>query len=465
MEISIEKIEKKELIVSKPGWWYRLFTSYIGCYQNDLYYRKTYWVNTQNIPQNSSLMVVANHQNCMNDALAVVVALKNSRKEKKVRAVTRADAFNNPTAGKFLRWLGLLPAFRMDREGVDSLSSNNDTFTETENELLDDGTIVIFPEGLHQDKRWLGKFTYGYLRMAFQAAEKANFEKEILVLPSCNHYSDYSAVQEDVVVKFGTPVSLVPFYEMYKTKPRTAQRQVNELIWQQVSGLMLNITDLENYESINFIRETYGVKYAEDNGFNPNKLPQKLSADKQLFAELEKAKTENSDLVQSIYYDTAVLNEEITRLKIKDANFEKRDSLLKIFAEGLCLALFLPIYLFSIISNIFFIYPPKIILSKVEDKMFFAQIRLIFNALVSVPLTIIFGYIAMWYLTKSVIISVVFLASIPFLFIFAHNYEKSCKYWFSQIRFHKLLKKGKLNDLILLRTYIHQQLDKILKRQ
>ena len=76
----------------------------------------------------------------------------------------------------------------------------------------------------------------------------------------------------------GEPVSLMPYYELYKMKPRTTMREVNHRVRDEVAGLMLNITDLENYEAIDYLRGSYGVKFAKERGLRPGVLPEKSVA-------------------------------------------------------------------------------------------------------------------------------------------------------------------------------------------
>ena len=135
---------------------------------------------------------------------------------------------------------------------------------------------------MHQDRHFLGRFYLSYTRLAFCAAERSGFEKEIFILPSANHYSDYYHIQEDVMQVYGTPISLKPYYELYKEQAREAQMQVNDIVRAQVDSLMLNIEDKENYEAIYFLLNTYGRKFARDQKVDPCKLPEKLKSDQKL---------------------------------------------------------------------------------------------------------------------------------------------------------------------------------------
>jgi hypothetical protein len=415
------------------------------------------------MPDGAPLMVVSDHQNSLNDALALVLAI-NARGGRKIRAIARADAFEFPVFGTIFRGIGIMPAFRLMYQGISSLSNNADTFLKTYHELLNNGTIIIYPEAGHQEKRWLGKFSYGYLRIAFEAAEQSNFEKEIFVMPSCNHYSDYINIREDILIKFGEPVSLKPYYEAYKEKHRTIQREVNEIVRNRVAELMLNITDVDNYDAIDFLRNTYGIKYAKNNGFNPGKLPEKLLSDKQFVERLNTLKKSGQDNeIQQIYDDAVLLNNGIKELKILDKSFERKPSPARTVFSICLFAILFPLYLFAFISTILVTYPPKLINRKIKDIMLHGTISLILSVLVTIPLLNVILFFSVWSITDSILITLAYMVCLPFLFIFVITYDKAWNRLKSRMRFCKLGKTAKLTELAGVRTRLHETLDKLLK--
>lgn len=445
---------------SKRGSGFRLFSAYIRFFHNIVYYKKIYALNRENIPEQGPLMIVSDHQNCLSDALGVVVSM-NRRKSRKLRILSRGDIFK-PLVSKPLRWLGIMPSYRLLYDGEENLSNNSMTFDEVENELLSDGTIVIYPEAGHQDKHWLGQFSLAYLRILFETARKADFKKEFFILPSCNHYSDYFGVQEEILIKYGTPISIAPFYELYKTKPRTAQRQVNALVRQQVSDLMLNITDLDNYEAIDYLRNSYGVGYACKNGYTPTDLSQKLLADKQLYSELERIRQEHPESIQTIYNETRELEKETKRLKLNDCDFDRKPSVAKLWGEGLLFLLFSPLFLITYIAHLFVICFPKSFFRKFTDVMFWSTVNFGASVLITIPITYITLFILIWCLSKSILYGILCVLCMPFLAIFAWRYKKSFDKWLAKQRYHHLLKQNKLNKLADLRKHIFDSLDNLL---
>lgn len=446
----------------KVGLGYKMFKSYVGFFTMHFYYRRVYILNTENIPTDCPLLVVANHQNSLNDAFGLLFSLKK-RAARKIRAITRASIFANPVASRILEWVGLFPAFRLDYDGIDSLMNNANTFDETAEELLKNGTVIIYPEGRHQGKRWLGKFSHGYLKMLFQAAEKSDFERELFIMPSCNHYSSYFGLRKDMLIKFGTPISLKPYYELYQTKPRTAQRMVNEKVREQVSNLMLNIEDEENYDAIDYLRNTYGVKYAETKGYNPTFLPEKLLADKAFYKELESAKDDQPEAVQTIYDETHSFISKIKQLKIESINFDRKDSWLKILLQAIILVLLFPVCVLGYIIDSLIIIPARVLSRNVQDPMLKNAVQLILTLTITLPLSFIVGFFLAWKFLGSAIIGLVFALSIPLWGLFDYYYTLGVRQLLIEIRYKFLLKKHKLTNILTLKESIYEKLDNLFK--
>ena len=143
------------------------FRAYIQYVNSGLYFRKEHVLGLENVPANGTpVIVVSNHQNCLNDPLCVSLKLTDRR----INFLARANVFKNPVFNKALRAMGLLPAYRMGYDGLSSVRRNQETFEDAEKALKDGETLMLYPEGGHQDKRWLGTFKLGYLRIAFAAA-------------------------------------------------------------------------------------------------------------------------------------------------------------------------------------------------------------------------------------------------------------------------------------------------------
>lgn len=439
----------------------KAFRAYLQYVNSGLYFRKEHILGLENVPTNGTpVVVVSNHQNCLNDPLCVCLQLTDRR----MNFIARANVFKNPIFNKALRAMGLLPAYRMSHEGLGAVCKNQETFDDAGAALNDGETLMLFPEADHQNKRWLGTFKLGYLRIAFAAAEKNNFEQDIMILPSCNHYSNYFHARTDMLIRFGTPISLKPYYERYQQAPRETMVEINKIVRAQIQSMMLHIDDIENYEQIDFLRDNgYGKEYAKKHGYKFNYLPSRLLSDQHLVDDLKKAKQENPELMADIYKDTATFIKGLKELNIRDWLFQKNPGIGAVVLRGLGLVATLPLFLVSIIPTALLFLIPKIFLKAlIKDKMFFSSFNVAVSAFVSIPICLLIPVILLW-IYLGFWWALGYFVTFPIMFILAWNYMRIFMKFIGTCNFTARKNRAKVKELRKLRRSIFKRLDAIIK--
>ena len=443
------------------SWFLKAFRAYLQYVNSGLYFRKEHILGLENVPDNGTpVVVVSNHQNCLNDPLCVCLQLTDRR----MNFIARANVFKNPIFNKALRAMGLLPAYRMSHEGLGAVSKNQETFDDAGAALNDGETLMLFPEADHQDKRWLGTFKLGYLRIAFAAAEKNDFKQDIMILPSCNHYSNYFHARTDMLIRFGKPISLQPYYERYKEAPRETMVEINKIVRAAIQEMMLHISDIEHYDQIDFLRDNgYGKEYAKKHGYKFNYLPSRLLSDQRLVNELEKAGKEQPEVMEDIYKDTATFMQGLKELNIRDWLFQKNPGIGAAALRGLGLLVLLPFFLVSIVPTALLFIIPKIFLkAMIKDKMFFSSFNVAVSAFVSIPICLIIPVILLW-VFLGFWWALGYFVAFPIMFIIAWNYMRIFMKFVGTCNFAARRNRAKVKELRKLRKSIFKRLNGIIK--
>lgn len=436
----------------------KAFRAYLQYVNSWLYFRKEHIIGIENVPADGTpVVVVSNHQNCLNDPLCVCLTLTDRR----MNFIARANVFKVPLFNRALRAMGLLPAYRMGYEGYAAVNKNRKTMDDAGNALRDGETLMMFPEAGHQDKRWLGVFKLGYLRIAFEAAEKLNFEKDVMILPSCNHYSNYFHARTDMVVKFDKPISLKPFYDDYREAPRETMVRVNELVRSRIQELMLHIEDLEHYDQIDFLRDNgYGRRYAIRHGFKYNYLPSRLLSDQKLVNALQEATEQHPEAMEEIYRDTARYMEGLDELNIRDWLFRHNPGVESVLLRGVGLLLLLPLFILSIIPTALLFIVPKIFLAKmIKDRMFISSFNIGVSVFVTIPLCLFVPVVLLWVFV-GFWWALGYFVAFPLMFVLAWNYMRMFRKFVGTLRFIRA--RAKVKELRKLRKSIFERLDDML---
>lgn len=443
----------------KRGFAADMFRRYLSFVNHPIYFRHFYGVNRERMPEDGApTVLVSNHQNCLIDPLALVFLLS----DRKPRFLARASVFQNPILNKVIRGLGALPTYRARVDGIKGVAKNKGTLEEVAKALSHGETVVLYPEGQHQNKRWLGAFSQAYLKMAFGAAEEANFEREVYVMPTANHYSHYRLPREDAMILFGEPIALSPYYEEYKEHPREVMSRVNELVRGQIETMMLNVEDLDHYKEIDFLRTgSFGRKWAADRGLKADYLPEKLEADKALVGALKRASEANPEEMNELFGRVKKVSNKIKKLGIREWLFEEQRGVGGLLLRVVAMIVGLPLFATAIaITWPVFLLPLLVNNLFVKDRQFRGSINLAVTLLVTYPLCGLVPVVVMlcggaWLKAAA------YLVAFPLLLIFASNYLRWGKKVLGYARF-VLAKPKDIKALAKERVRLYVELRKAL---
>ncbi len=415
----------EKVLALKPrnrGWITKTVQTYMSFVNNAVYFRHIYTPGRERMPKDGNpTVLVSNHQNCLIDPLSLAFILS----DRKPRFLARASVFKNPLFGKILTIFGLLPTYRARVDGLRGVTKNKGTLEKVAESLSHGETVILYPEGQHQNKRWLGDFSQAYLKMAFGAAEEADFKREVYVMPTANHYAHYRLPMEDMMILFGEPIALSPYYEEYKEHPREVMAKVNELVREQILDMMLHVSDLDHYKEIDFLRESsFGREWAREHNLNPDYLPEKLTADKLLVEKLQEATESNPERMEDLYKEVKTLRKFIKKQHIREWLFERPRSIGGLIGRVALMLLGLPIFGAAIAATWFVFLAPLVVNSKfIKDRQFKGSINLAITLLITYPLCGLLPVIVM--LCKGMILAGLgYLVIFPLFIIYASHYMR-----------------------------------------
>ena len=266
-----------------------------------------------------------------------------------------------------------------------------------------------------------------------------------------------------MLIKFGKPISLKPYYERYKEEPRATMMEINKIVHDEIKEMMLHVDDVEHYDQIDWLRENeYGKKYAREHGFKKNYLPSRLLSDQKLVNALQKASQEHPEEMEGVYKDVSTLMAGIKELNIRDWLFRHNPGLEAVLLRGLGLLLLLPLFIVSIIPTALLFIVPEIFLKKmIKDQMFVSTFRVAVSALVTIPICLFVPVILLW-VFAGFWWALGYFVAFPFMFLLAWNYMRLFMKFLGTCNFRLRKNRKKIKELRKLRTSIFKRLDDML---
>jgi len=239
--------------------WY-LFVKYYMRLGFAFYFKKLLITGVQHIPRDKAILFVSNHQNALIDPLLI-----GAITPRELHFLTRADLFGKPLVRALLSTVNMLPIYRI-RDGLTSLSKNEEVFKKCHRIFHKGGTVLIFPEGNHNIKRRLRNLSKGFTRIIFSSLE-IDPEHEIVVVPIGINYSNAKKFGSSVHIIFGPPI---PVDDQHKTSVSNgASSSLKDEISDAMKKLITHVDDAEQHDKIT-------ASFREEEFLHPHTVNKKL---------------------------------------------------------------------------------------------------------------------------------------------------------------------------------------------
>lgn len=196
-----------------------------------------------NIPKGKPVIYAPNHQNALMDAMAFV-----DTAPEQVVFLARADIFKNKIIAKILRFLKIMPVYRI-RDGKESLDKNEEIFNTAIRILEGNKHLCLFPEAQHVGMKSMLSHKKAIPRIAFMAGKRTNYQLDIQVVPVGIYYSHYWKFRRTIVINYGKPIPVRDYYPIIeKEGEQKATIALRNKIYEELKKLIVHVEDKENYK-------------------------------------------------------------------------------------------------------------------------------------------------------------------------------------------------------------------------
>ena len=355
--------------IDQPSWKYDLLMVYLRMAHNIVYYRKFRVDNPENIPaKGTPTLVIANHQNGMMDAMAILHTLYKHDRRQPV-FIARGDIFKKDGVAKALKFLKILPVFRHRDGGRSDIEKDLAIFNQAAEILQKGRSLVIFPEAGHQAGHFMSSFKKGFSRIAFTAEETNDFKLNLQILPLNIHYSNYFESREDLTVTCGKPFTFEEFFEMYKETPNPAYLALNEKSRARVKEMTPDIDIPEYYKEIDELTHIMREPVLEHKGVDAKVLSNQKKADMDTIAAVHKLRDEQPDRFTTLMKNIQQYLDLLKKTGLNSWAVNRKVSGFKMVIHLLCSILLLPIFLFGYLNNLLPSWLAKHFAHKIKDPM------------------------------------------------------------------------------------------------
>ncbi|PKP51346.1 MAG: hypothetical protein CVT92_12940 [Bacteroidetes bacterium HGW-Bacteroidetes-1] len=363
--------------MTKPSILYRILKCYVDVAFR-FFYHKIKIFNAGTVPINGPVIFAINHQNAFMDAIVIATATKRNP-----WFLTRASIFQSSTARFWLKQLQMLPVYRF-RDGHANMKKNDEAIETCKQILLQNETLLIFPEGNH-DRHWaLRPLQKGIARIAFATESATDFQSGLHIVPIGLQYENHLSSWSHLLIHFGTPIPILNYKSLYENNPAKATLKLLDDLRLAMSNLIINIGQSEHHDLL---------KQA-----------------------IQSRPHREKDLILRLRGDQLYLNQIGDKLPPKLIPTQFKKKLIACF-------LLLPLFLIAFIPHLPLFYATKLLIKKtVKDDHWTSSIK--FGGMIALaPIIYPIEVILLWLLTNSWYWIGAFIILIPLSALFSMHYR------------------------------------------
>ncbi len=393
-------------------WFFRGYVSFAWW----LFHRKIMVVGRENIPRNKPVIYAPNHPNALNDDLAIVCSVRHQ-----VVWLGRADLFNSALARPFLKFLKIIPVYRI-RDGKENLSRNEQTFATAVELLKKNQAIGLYPEAAHSENRRMLPHKKGIPRIVSQAGKMTGYTLDIHIVPVGIYFDRYQEFGRRLLIIYGKPVKASDYYGKYQVNDQTATIALRDDLFRAILPLTLNFSPGNHYQGFEALREILSKPLLRKSG-KPENLYNRLLTDQQIMETLGRIEAEDPTKAALLAGKALHLTEKLKALGLRNWLIDKPEEKTgKMWLRIFFLAMTTPVFAFGFLMNFLpFFLLDSLVKRKVKKEIFRSTFSFALGIFLF-PMVYLLEIAALSPFLPGLGFKLLFLASLPFSGKFAWHW-------------------------------------------
>jgi len=394
--------------VSKRSQAYELLRTYVR-FAFWLTHKRVVVTGKNHIPNDKPILFAPNHQNALMDPLAVVCTNPHQSVW-----LARADIFKSKTARPILKFLKLLPVYRI-RDGKDNLANNEQIFAQVSQLLKREQSVALFPEASHSGRRQMLPHKKAIPRIALEVEATNNFKLNLQIIPVGIYYSHYWDFNRTLVIQYGEPILVDQYQNEYEQNPQKAMLSLRDEIYNRLRGMIVQIDSETHYNTYELIGELCKSTYPECNSFSKDRVLQQFFAEKELMDKLYLLESKKPESFAKLIDSANHYFREIQKHHLNDHQVEasEKNSLIAFLTQLALVIVSLPGFLLGFSFNAIPFYIPRAILHrKLKNKTFLSSVNFTIGLLIFPPIYLL-ETIIIYQTTQSSGVSLISLILMP----------------------------------------------------
>lgn len=351
------------------------------------YFRRVKITGKEKIPEKGPYIFVANHPSAFMDPIVAASFIKPQ-----VYFIAAGEYIGKGfKAWIFKKFLHMIPVFRPGTMPED-VHKNKNMFEQCYIHLGNQGSLLVFPEGVSVTEQKIKPLKTGVARIARGAELKYGRDLNISVIPIGLNYSNPHQFRSDLYINIGDPIFVNNFISDSDQNEMEEVREITEIMEKRLIDSVIHLETEEDQAMLDKLNEIYSSDLKKELGVE--------------FKEQEREFKIYKDMIEAIKYFKSVKPDEYDRiqnlideylLRLEEKGVKDRD--IKKNSEGypwrrkFNLAFGFPLFLFGMINNFVPYYSVRIIINRLKISETFVGSIILASGLV---------IYSAWYLTITI---------------------------------------------------------------